>query len=101
MNTKLLSSLVVVGIVCALSVLTVFAIVVRDYKFIVENKAFFLLEIICFALLPSILFVFVAMKTRKLRRADGIIWLLSLSLKLIAFHVLFQLSGLYSSSFRT
>lgn len=88
-----------IAMVIALIALTVTAIIVRDYDFMVKHPWAFIIEIIFFSAVPSLLIAIVFVKTRRITIKDGIIWFFVMMLKFAIFHILLQLSGVYTVLF--
>lgn len=80
----------------ALVVLIVTSAIVRDYYFIVANPGKFMIELVFFSVIPSLLIALVIFKTRNIPVKDTISWLLVMIFKFAVFHILFQLSGIYT-----
>ena len=71
----------------------------RDIGFIINQPFDFIFEMIFISLIPALLMVFVFARTRNISPQDTIVWFLTILLKLIILHILFQLSGIYTSFF--
>lgn len=97
--SKWINKAILWSLLAAFSILVITSLVVRDYGFIVDHPWLFSLELIFFSLVPSILIAFVFVKTRSIKVKEGIHWLIALTLKFAVFHILFQLSGVYSVLF--
>ncbi len=92
---KLLTLLALIG---GFIYLLVLSIIVKDFKFIYENPLLFLIETLFMMILPALplLFFYVS---RKISWNKAMIYAGSLALKFGAFHIVFQLSGLYTYLF--
>lgn len=95
---KLMKSFVIWGLVAALAIMTVTAIIVRDYHFIVEHPVFFAIETFVFSVLPSLV-VLLMVKTRGLTLKESFYWFAILCFKFALFHVVAQMSGVYKQFF--
>lgn len=78
--------------------LMVLSIIIRDYKHIVEHPFLFTIELIFMIILPVIPILFFKV-SRGIPWKDAIIWASSLGTKFGAFHVVLQLSGMYTFLF--
>jgi hypothetical protein len=87
--------------VIAFIVLVLTSVFVRDYAFIVEHPWLFILELVFFSLVPAMMIALVFVKTRHIKVKEGMKWLVALTLKFALFHILFQLSGVYTVLFTT
>jgi len=87
-------------LVFALVYLFVLSIIVRDYRMIVERPFIFVVELIFMMVLPAlpILFFYVSRGT-DFHKAMA--WASSLAAKFGIFHIVMQLSGMYSFLFAT
>lgn len=99
--SKWVNRYIFIGLVVALIALLVTSIMVRDYKFIVEHPWAFVIELLFFSAIPSLLIAIVFVKTRRITIKDGIIWFFVMMIKFAAFHILLQLSGVYTVLFQT
>lgn len=88
------------GVTLAIFVLMIVSFVVRDIDFIRAQPADFFIELLFISVIPALLMVFVFAKTRRLDSRQTLVWFLSVLLKLMIFHILFQLSGFYTYVFR-
>jgi prolipoprotein diacylglyceryltransferase len=100
MISDVVSTIFLYGIILVLGILVVLSLIVRDYKFIVENTTDFVFELIMFALVSSILVSWVLYETRKLSKQYTFWLFISLFIKFAIFHVVCQLSGIYTSLFK-
>lgn len=94
----LFNILTVVLLVIAFIYLLVLSIIVRDYKIIVERPFLFTLELIFMTVLPAIPILFFKI-SRNIPMKDAIIWTVNFAWQAGAFHVVLQLSGIYSYLF--
>lgn len=91
-----LFEIAVLGIVfIGLAYLLALAIIVRDYKLIVERPLIFAIELLLMTLLPGIPILFFVV-SRGTSWTSAWVWFASLSTKFAIFHVLSQLSGFYT-----
>ena len=97
--SKFAHDLFVWSLVTAAAVLVVIAIFVRDYEFIVKNTKGFVWEMVVFSIIPPLIIAFVFFKTRKINVKDSLTWFGVMVAKFAIFHVLFQLSGIYTILF--
>lgn len=95
----LLFEVFTIGIcVLAFVYLFILSIVVNDYKLIVERPFLFTIELIFMMILPSIPILFFAV-SRSMPLAKAILIAGTFALQAGVFHIVFQLSGVYSHSF--
>ena len=94
-----LGLVVYLGAFLAILVLSITSFIIADVTFIKLYPMDFILEILFVGLIPALLMAFIFAKTRKMNNKDILYWFLTLSIKLIIFHILFQLSGLYTHAF--
>lgn len=88
------------GVMFLFGYLIILSVVVRDYQFIIDHPFHFILESVLWGTIPCIpLFYFAVSRDLSM----GTIWAysISLSVKFILFHVLLQLSGVYTNWFRS
>lgn len=97
--SRFLNQVIVWGLVTALLVLVVTSLIVRDYGFIVQNPWPFIVELFFFSLIPSLFIIIVFVRTRHIPVKDSLNWLGVLTVKFAMFHILFQLSGVYTVLF--
>lgn len=88
------------GVTVAIIILLIISLIVCDVGFIRNQPFDFVIELIFVSLIPALLMVFVFAKTRRLDSRQTLVWFLSVMLKLMIFHILFQLSGFYTHVFR-
>lgn len=88
----------VIALVIGFVYLFVLSIIVRDYRHIVERPFIFTLELLFMMVLPAIplLFFYVS---RGISFVKAMAWASSLAAKFGVFHVVLQLSGMYSYLF--
>lgn len=96
---ELCTNLILGAVFICFFVLIIFAIKVHSIDAIVSHPGNFLVEIILIGFIPALLIGLVLLKTRKLDRQKFIITTVSLALKFMIFHLLFQLSGVYEYTF--
>ena len=88
----------IIGLIIGFIYFLVLSLIVKDYKFIYENPLLFFIETLFMMILPALplLFFYVS---RKISWNKAMIYAGSLALKFGAFHIVFQLSGLYTYLF--
>lgn len=96
---KWVNRVIVIAVIAALIALVVTSILVRDYRFIVDSPVKFTIELIAFSVLPSLFVAIVLVKTRNIPVKDSLLWFLGMLVKFAIFHVLLQLSGVYTILF--
>lgn len=96
---KWVNRTIVWGIIVALGALVVTSILVRDYAFIIKSPMKFVVELVAFSVLPSLFIAIVLVKTRNIPVKDSFLWFMGLLVKFAIFHVLLQLSGVYTVLF--
>lgn len=84
------------GIILAVVVLVFTSVIVHDYRFIVEHPWAFCVELAFVGALPALLMVGVFYRTRNVSVKSSFLWFFTLTLKFALFHILLQLSGVYS-----
>jgi hypothetical protein len=94
--SRTLNQVIFWSLIIATIVLVITSLIVRDYYFIVEHPWLFVWELLCFSVIPSLLIVFVMAKTRSISVKDVFKWLIAMIIKFAVFHILFQLSGVYT-----
>jgi uncharacterized membrane protein YvlD (DUF360 family) len=94
-----LETLFYTGIIVSIVVLGIFSFIVKDISFIKEYPLDFFIELIFVSVVPALLMVFVFARTRNMSPNTTLVWFLSVLIKLMIFHILFQLSGLYTYAF--
>lgn len=87
------------ALIAATVLLVVISAIVRDYAFIKNHPKSFIFETLVVSIAPSLVLAFVLFKTRNVKVKDTIVWFSLMVLKFAAFHVLFQLSGIYTVLF--
>jgi len=97
--TKFLNQVIVWGLVAALLILVITSLIVRDYGFIIHHPLPFIVELLFFSLIPSLFIIIVFVRTRHIPVKDSLNWLGVLTVKFAMFHILFQLSGVYTVLF--
>lgn len=96
---KVLSHATIWIIVLIFIVLIITSAIVRDYRYMVEKPLFFMVETIMISILPA-LPIFFFYVTRSTSPKQTTLTFLALVIKFAALHILFQLSGIYSYTFR-
>ena len=91
--------LLYIGFAVSLIILFAFSLIVKDIAFVRDHPFDFFLELLFISVIPALLMVFVFGKTRKVNDNELLMWFLTLMIKLMIFHILFQFSGLYSIAF--
>lgn len=102
MNNKLSTTVnyvILWTVIAALVFLIVTSIIVRDYEFIIKSPGLFIIEILFFSVIPALIIVFIMARTRNMPVKDTLGWLIAMIFKFSIFHVLFQLSGVYTVLF--
>lgn len=94
-----LDTLMLILLIGSIILLIGTSIMIRDVAFIKNNPIDFAMELIFISFVPALLMVFVFARTRKLSNHDTVIWFIKVLLKLMIFHILFQLSGIYTYAF--
>lgn len=94
--SRTLNKIIFWSLIAATVVLFITSLIVRDYYFIVEHPWLFFWELLCFSIIPALLIAFVIAKTRNLPVKDTFTWLVAMVIKFSIFHILFQLSGVYT-----
>jgi hypothetical protein len=84
----------IILLVIAFVYLLALSILVKEYAFIVEKPFTFFIELVFMTVLPGIPLLFFAF-TRGLDIGKAVILASTFSAKVGAFHVIFQLSGIY------
>lgn len=84
------------SLVAASVFLVITSIIVRDYSFIVNHPIAFTVEMIFFSVVCSFIIAVVFARTRKINVKETWIWFATMVIKFALFHVLFQLSGIYT-----
>lgn len=93
---KAVKTIVLWGLILAAVGLIVTSIIVRDYSFIVEHPFAFCIELVFFSVVCSLIIAVVFARTRKISIKEIWTWFFAMVLKFAAFHILFQLSGVYT-----
>jgi hypothetical protein len=91
---KFMKRLLYWSIGIGLVILIITAFFVRDYHFIVQHPYYFLIEVLVFSIVPSLV-VLILIKTRELPVKESLFWFLILAGKFALFHIVTQLSGIY------
>lgn len=94
-----LDTFMLILLIASLILLIVTSIMIRDVDFIRTHPYDFVMELIFISFVPALLMVFVFARTRRLSKYDTVIWFIKVLLKLMIFHILFQLSGIYTYAF--
>lgn len=94
-----IDSILYVVLFVSVFVLCVVSFYVKDIDFIVRHPFDFFMELFFVSVIPALLMVFVFAKTRRFSSEQTTVWFYSLLLKLMIFHILFQISGIYSYTF--
>lgn len=97
--SKFTHDLSIWSLIIASIVLIIISAIVRDYKFIINNPKGFIFELLAFSIVPPLVIAFVFFKTRGITVKDTILWFVWMVLKFAAFHIFFQLSGVYTILF--
>lgn len=97
---KLAHDLTVWTLIIASIFLVIISAIVRDYNYIVQNTKGFVIEMIMFSFLPPLVISLVFFKTRKVTIKDTLVWYCLMVIKFAVFHILFQLSGIYTIFFK-
>lgn len=95
----MIEQLFAVGFVIAILYMGLVAMYRMDIMFIIEHPFDFFMELMFVAIVPAILMVFVFARTRGLTRNQTLGWALAVSFKLMVFHLLAQLCGMYKYAF--
>ncbi len=93
----MLDTIVTIFMLLSIVVLLIVSVFVHDYDFITKHPDMFFLEILFLCVIPGVIIGLIFTITRKLRRQDSVYWTFIIILKLLIFHILFQLSGIYST----
>lgn len=92
------------GIIWSLGIgvvlLVITSIIVRDYDFIVKHPLSFTLELLVLSVVSSLLICVVFLRTRNIPVKDVFAWFIAITVKFALFHILFQLSGVYTVLFQ-
>lgn len=99
--SSLLNKVIMWSLIIATAVLIITSILVKDVGFIKSDPIAFLIELLFISVISSLIICVVFAKTRNVKVKDTITWFLALMAKFAIFHVLFQLSGVYSAMFDT
>ena len=83
----------------AVVTLCVVSFFVHDFGFIMHRPFDFFIELLFVSLVPSLLMVFVFARTRSIDSKSTLVMFFTVMIKLMIFHILFQLSGIYSAMF--
>lgn len=99
-QTLIFTIVLFAGVMFLLGYLVILAVVVRDYQFIVDHPLNFAVETVLWATIPCVPLFYFAI-SRNISMTVIWTWAISLSVKFVIFHILLQLSGVYSSWFRS
>lgn len=99
--SHVLNKVILYCIFLATLVLVVTSFIVRDVAFIKNHPMSFLVELFFMSVVSSLIICFVFARTRLVRVKDSITWFFALVAKFAIFHILFQLSGVYTVMFGT
>ncbi len=94
-----LDTFMLILLILSIILLTATSIIIRDVDFIKKYPYDFVMELIFISLVPALLMIFVFARTRRLSKYETVIWFIKVLLKLMIFHILFQLSGIYTYAF--
>ena len=97
--SQFVTNVMIWGVFFGLGALFITAIIVFDYKFIVAQPTYFVLETIIFSAVFSCLFVVIFAKTRNVTADTAWKWYFITLIKFAAFHILTQLAGVYTIIF--
>jgi hypothetical protein len=97
--SKFVNKVILWTMIIAFIFLVITSIIVRDYDFIIKHPYDFIWELLFFSVVPSLIFVFIFVKTRNIKIKKTIPWFLVMVIKFAIFHLLFQLSGVYTVVF--
>lgn len=89
---------IIITLVIGFVYLLIISFIVKDYSLIIEKPLIFVIELIFMTVLPGIPLLFFAV-SRGLDIGYAIALAVSLSAQSGAFHLIFQLSGLYKYTF--
>jgi hypothetical protein len=94
-----ITNAVIWGAFFALGALALAALVVRDYKYIVDHPWAFVIETVVISAVIASIFTVTFAKTRNLDARTAFTWYLASMVKFGVFHILAQLSGVYTIIF--
>ena len=97
--SKVLNYVIVSAVIIATVILIITSVIVRDVAFIKHHPMSFLLELFFMSVVSSLIICLVFARTRNVKVRDSITWFFALVAKFAIFHVLFQLSGVYTVMF--
>lgn len=97
--SKALNKIILWGLIVAFIILVITSVIVRDYNYMVQQPWNFTIETLAFSIIPSLIIAFIFFKTRGIGVKTSVIWFILMVLKFAIFHILFQLSGIYSVVF--
>ena len=97
--SKGVNNIILYSLIVAVILLFITSCVIRDIDFIKEKPGYFMLELFCMSVIPSIIIVFVFAKTRGMEMKETIVWCAAMVAKFALFHILFQVSGVYTAIF--
>jgi hypothetical protein len=95
LNPKITTIFGYVILAIAIIVLTVMAIIEKNVKFIKEHPVRFIIETIIMTLGPAIVIMYIFKFTRGIKIRNNLSWISIMAAKLLVFHILFEISGLY------
>lgn len=99
--TKVVNNGIIWSVIIAVIILVVTSVIVRDYEFIVKRPLAFGLELFVVSVVCSFLICIVFLRTRNVPVKDTLTWFIAITIKFALFHILFQLSGVYTILFQT
>jgi hypothetical protein len=97
--SQFIANVMIWGVFFGLGALFIAALFVRDYKYIVDQPAYFILETLIFSAVFACLFTVIFAKTRNIPGKTALVWYFVTLLKFAVFHILTQLAGVYTIIF--
>jgi hypothetical protein len=97
--SKAVNRMILISLVVGVILLFITSCVIRDIDFIKEKPLAFALELLCMSVIPAFAIVIVFAFTRGINFKDSIVWLAALVAKFALFHILCQVSGVYTAIF--
>ena len=97
--SNVITNVIIWGAFFALGALVIAALVVRDYKYIVEHPWAFVIETVIVGAVIASIFTVTFARTRNLDAHTAFMWYLASMVKFGGFHILAQLSGVYTIIF--
>lgn len=94
--SKAVKSIILWSLIVGAVGLIITSIIIRDYGFIVQHPIAFAVELIFFSVVCALIIAVVFARTRRINIKDIWSWFFAMVFKFAAFHVLFQLSGVYT-----